>query len=437
MIHPEVLTCDLKPATSSLRHEMFLFGRAGDFMISVEEALGILLSNLPERKVEQIPFRSALGRILAESLIATTDSPPFHRSAVDGYALLAADVENTPVELAVTGESRAGGGMPGKLKSGEAVAIMTGAPVPEGADCVQMVELCQVSSSEKKVTILKSVKARENIAPCGSEARAGQVVIESGHRIGPAEIAVMATFGYSQVKVYRRPRVAVLATGDELVEFHETPRPDQIRNSNAYCLSSQLRYMDLDADYLGIVRDDREELRQKMLSGLERDVLIITGGVSMGEYDFVRDVFRDLELEILFSKVAIKPGKPTVFARKGDKLVFGLPGNPISALITFECFVRPVLGRLCGMTKPELPRMKGKLLADMRQSPGRTAYMPAWVFWEEDGWKVEPLPWKSSADIIGFTQANATFIFPKNRDFLPRGEIVELMLLPDFFVRQR
>ena len=159
----------------------------------------------------------------------------------------------------------------------------------------------------------------------------------------------------------------------------QMPQPGQIRNSNAYCLASQLRFMGFDADYLGIARDNREELRRKMLLGLERDVLIITGGVSMGEYDFVRNVFQDLGLEILFSKVAIKPGKPTVFARRGNKLVFGLPGNPISALITFECFVRPALGRLCGMTKPELPRMKGELLADMRQSPGRTAFCPAWV----------------------------------------------------------
>jgi molybdopterin molybdotransferase len=406
-------------------------------MISVEEALGILLSNLPERKVEQIPFQSALGRILAENLVATCDIPPFHRSAVDGYALLSSDVGHAPMELAVVGESRAGGGMPGTLKPGEAITIMTGAPVPDGADCVQMVEHTQLSDAGRKVAILKSVKARENIAPRGSEARSGEVVLDTGHRIGPAEIAVMATFGYREVNAYRKPTVAIVATGDELVELDQTPRSDQIRNSNAYCLAGQLRYMDIEADYLGIAKDDKEELRQKMLLGLERDVLIITGGVSMGEYDFVQDVFHDLGLEILFSKVAIKPGKPTVFARRGDKLVFGLPGNPISALVTFECFVRPALGRLCGMKMPELPRMMGELLADMKQSPGRMAFLPAWVFWEEDGWKVEPLVWKSSADIIGFTHANATFIFPKNRDSLSRGEIVELMLLPDFFVRQR
>lgn len=406
-------------------------------MISVEEALEILLSNLPERKVEQVTFEEALESVLAEDLVATCDIPPFDRSSMDGYAIRAADAENAPVTLAVAGESRAGYGMSRSLEPGEAIAIMTGAPVPEGADAVEAIEQCESIEGGTTVRILRPVRVRENIAPRASESKSGNVVLAAGHRVGPAEIAVMATFGYSKVKVYGKPRVAIFATGDELVEIDETPQPDQIRNSNAYCLNSQLRLMGIDADYLGIVRDDREELRRKMLSGLERDVLIITGGVSMGEYDFVRDVFQDLELEILFSKVAIKPGKPTVFARKGDKLIFGLPGNPISALITFECFVRPVLGRLCGMTAPELPRMKGELLADMRQSPGRTAFMPAWVAWQDDGWKVEPLKWKSSADIVGFTGANATFIFPKNRDLLRRGETVEIMLLPDFFVRQK
>ena len=406
-------------------------------MISVEEALGILISNLPECKVEQIQFNCALGRILAEDLAATSDIPPFSRSAVDGYALLAADIENAPVELEIAGEIRAGGGIPANLNPGTVMGIMTGAPVPEGADSVQMVELCEILEPGKRVRILKPVKARENIAPKGSEAQAGSVVLKSGHWIGPAEIAAMATFGYTHVKVYRKPSIAFMATGDELVEVNESPKPGQIRNSNAYCLASQLQYMGFEADYLGIARDNKEELRRMMLSGLERDVLILTGGVSMGEYDFVRDVFQDLGLDILFSKVAIKPGKPTVFARKGKKLIFGLPGNPISALITFECFVRPTLGRLCGMKEADLPRMKGELLADMRQSPGRTAFMPAWVAWRDDGWKVDPLRWKSSADIVGFTGANATFIFPKNRDFLSRGETVEIMLLPDFFVRQR
>lgn len=406
-------------------------------MISVEEALGILFSNLPARKEEEVFFQDSLHRILAADLTAKSNIPPFDRSAMDGFAVAAADAETAPVELEIAGEVRAGGGMPGILPRGRAISIMTGAPVPRGADAVQIVEECKVSEDGKRVVLSKPVSRGENIAALGSEAAAGDIVLKSGHRVGPAEIAVMATFGYERVRVWKNPDIAVFATGDELVEVHETPRPDQIRNSNAYCLIAQLKYMGLKSEYLGIVRDDKDALRETMRKGLRKDVLIITGGVSMGEYDYVKDVFQELGLEILFSKVAIKPGKPTVFARKGDTLVFGLPGNPISALVTFECFVRPALGSLGGMSQPELHRMRGELMDDMRQSSGRMAFFPAWVFWEEGGLKVEPLRWKSSADIIGFTGANATFIFPRGKSHLKKGEIVEVMLLPDFFFRQR
>jgi molybdopterin molybdotransferase len=299
-----------------------------------------------------------------------------------------------------------------------------------------MVEHTRRSSDGGKVTILKPVRARENIASRGSEALEGEVVLEPGRHIGPAEIAVMATFGYTKVRVWKRPNVAILSTGDELVEVDQEPRPDQIRNSNAYCLASELKLMDLEVENLGIVRDKRDDLRQKMILGLEKDVMIITGGVSMGEYDLVEGIFRELGLEILFSKVAIKPGKPTVFARKENKLVFGLPGNPVSALVTFEYFVRPALCRLCGMARPQLPIIKGELLADLRQSaPGRTAFLPARVSWEGEVWKIQPIPLMSSADVVGFSRANATVMFPCDSSSLSRGEIVQSMLLPDFFVR--
>ena len=404
-------------------------------MISIEEALGILYKNIPERKTERIHFHQFPGRILAEDIIATLDIPPFNRATMDGFAVRAADVRNAPVELTLGGEARAGGGIPESLNPEETVAIMTGAPVPEGADAVQIVEVCLVSPCESKVTVLEPVKPGDNIAPRGREARLGDVIIQAGRVAGPAEIALLATFGYSEVLVYVRPSVAILATGDELVEFNETPRPDQIRNSNAYCLAAQLRLLGIEADYLGIALDEREDLRKKILAGLERDVLIITGGVSMGEYDFVRDVFEELGVEILFSKVAIKPGKPTVFARCGDRLIFGLPGNPLSSLVTFECFVRPVLGRMCGMTQPELHRMQGTLFEDVRQTPGRTAFLPARAQWTPNGWSIRPISWKNSADMIGFSGANATLIFPGERDLLSRGETVEIMLLPDFFTR--
>jgi molybdopterin molybdotransferase len=406
-------------------------------MISFEEALALVLANLPEARVESISYRSAPGRILAESLQAGSDVPPFNRAAMDGYAVRASDVARAPVELESAGSIRAGGGSPPVLRPGQAMAIMTGAPVPEGADAVQMVEHTQISPDGRRVVILKPVRQGENIAPLGSEAAAGDVVMEDGRLVGPAEMAVLATFGISQIRVWRRPRVALLVTGDELVEVEDTPRPDQIRNSNAYSLGAQLRLMNIEPDYLGIVRDDREELRARVSEGLERDVLIVTGGVSMGEYDFGKDVFRELGLEILFSKVAMKPGKPTVFARKGDKLVFGLPGNPVSTFISFENFVRPALGRLCGLRRPDLPRVRGELLRDMKQAPGRTAFLPAWAAMGPTGWTVAPLRWKGSADIIGFARANSAVIFPADRDSMAKGETVEAMLLPDFFARQR
>ena len=403
-------------------------------MIPVEQALQIVLANLPPRRVEQIALAAALGRVLASDVVADSNVPPFRRSAVDGFAVRAADVSSAPAPLRITGEVRAGGGVELRLGAGEAVAIMTGAPVPEGADAVQMVEHSR-RDAPGEVVICKPVRAGENIAPLGSEAAAGETVLGAGRVVGPAEAAILATFGRARVEVYARPRVAQLATGDELVEVDGTPRPDQIRNSNSHSLKAQLGLLGIEAEYLGIARDDPDELRRRMVEGLERDVLILTGGVSMGEYDFVKEVFQELGLQILFTRVAMKPGKPTVFARKGDRLVFGLPGNPVSTFVSFENFVRPALGRICGLARPDLPRVRGELLRDMKQTPGRTAFLPAWAQWQATGWTVEPLRWKGSADIIGFARANATVIFPAERDFIARGDQVEAMLLADFALR--
>jgi molybdopterin molybdotransferase len=341
------------------------------------------------------------------------------------------------VELEYAGEVRAGGGVAIPLSAGQAVAIMTGAPLPEGADSVQMVEQTRRSADGRRITVERPVKPGENITPLGFEASIGDVVLEADRHIGPAEMAVLATFGFARVRVWSRPRVALLVTGDELVEVEENPRPDQIRNSNAYSVTAQLRLMNIEPEYLGIVRDDRDELRKRVREGLDRDVLIVTGGVSMGEYDFAKHVFENLGLELLFSKVAMKPGKPTVFARKGNKLVFGLPGNPVSAFVAFENFVRPALGRLCGMIKPDLTRIRGELLREMKQTAGRTSFLPARASMGPDGWTVEPLGWKGSGDIIGFARANATVIFPADLNFMAKGDSVEAMLLPDFHSRQR
>jgi molybdopterin molybdotransferase len=405
-------------------------------MISIEEALRLVLTNLPPLRTEAVSVRQAVGRVIAEAVKADGDVPPFRRSAVDGFALRAADVAETPVRLRVVGESRAGSSYAHAVEPGTAVAIMTGAPVPEGADAVQLVELTDRPGPDE-VVVRQGVKSGSHIAPAGSEARRGETVLEPGRVIGPAEAAVLATFGRSPVEVYRPPRVALIATGDELVELEETPRRDQIRNSNATSVAGQLQLLGVPAEYLGIARDDPGDLKERIVEGLARDVVILTGGVSVGEYDFVKAVFDELGLEILFTRVAMKPGKPTVFARQGEKLVFGLPGNPVSTFVAFENFVRPALGRLCGLSSPDLPRVRGTSGAEIRHVPGRTAFLPAWAARRETGWVIEPLDWRGSGDIIGFARANATVIVPADRAFIAQGDEVEAMLLADFAWRTR
>lgn len=406
-------------------------------MISIEEAYEIVLANLPPRRVERVDFQSALNRVLAEELCASMDIPPFNRAAVDGYALRAADVEVGPVDLELIGEVRAGSEASADMAPGQVMAITTGAPVPAGADALQMLEHARSSPDGRRVTILQPVVPGQNIVPQGAEAAIGDTVLEAGRMLGPAEIAVLATFGCTQAAVWRRPRVALLVTGDELVEVHETPRRGQIRNSNAYSLTAQLRYLGIEPEYLGIACDNPADLRRKVEEGLDRDAMVISGGASVGPYDFIKTIFKELEIKILFTRVAVRPGKPAVFGRKGDTLVFGLPGNPVSSLVSFENFVRPALGRLCGFTRPDLTRIEGELLSTIRQVPGRTAFLPAIASPGGKGWKVSPLPWKGSGDIIGFSRANALVIFPGERNLMVSGERAEALLLPDYFMRSR
>jgi molybdopterin molybdotransferase len=405
-------------------------------MISIEEARERVLANLPPRRTERIYFQKARHRVLAEDVRADMDIPPFDRAAVDGYAVRSADVRAVPAILRLQGELRAGQRRDLPLETSHAIGIATGAPIPAGADAVQMLEHVIPDAEPGRIALLKSAGPGQNIVKRGYEAAAGDIVLGAGRIMGAAEIAVLATFGRSEVGVWARPRVALVVTGDELTEIGDVPEGPQIRNSNAYSLTSQLNSLGIDPDYLGIARDDPEELHSRIRDGLNRDVLILSGGASVGPYDLVRSVLEALGVEILFARVAVRPGKPTVFGRRGETLVFGLPGNPVSSMVAFENLVRPALGRMCGLTNPDLERISGALRKDMRQSPGRTAFLPARVAWIRDHWDIDPLPWRGSGDMIGFSRANALVIFPGDQGTLASGARVDALLLPDYFERR-
>lgn len=404
-------------------------------MLDISEAQKIVLENVPPGKPEQVTLSQALDHRLAEEVVADRDIPPFNRSAMDGYALRAESTDSAPVVLDVAGESRAGIVPTFTISRGQAAHIMTGSIVPKGADSVQVVEKTERLDGGSKVKILEPVKPWANISPQGNEVKRNAVVLETNRYIGAAEMAALATFGYQKVKVWKKPSVAVIATGDELVEVHQTPDVGQIRNSNAYALLAQLWYLGAKTTYLGIARDDKNDLREKITEGLKSEVLILTGGVSMGKYDLVEELFAELNVKIYFDAVSIKPGKPAVFGSKESTLVFGLPGNPVSSYVTFEYFVRPAILKLMGAKARGLMNIRAELKNAIRQKPGRTALLPAWTDYAHDKWVVEVLPFKGSADIVAFSRANSMCLFPKHLDAYETGDMVDVLLLDDFFKR--
>lgn len=407
-------------------------------MLDVKLAQDMVLQNTPAGRKTVRPLAAARDHYLAADVAADRDVPPFNRSAMDGYAVRAEDVRATPATLNVLGESRAGLAPQISVRPGQAVRIMTGAAVPDGADGVQMVEKTESLDDGCRVRILEAVETGANIAPRGHEVHQGEVVLAAGRYLGAAELAVLATFGQTEVTVWQKPTAALLATGDELVDVGTTPTGAQIRNSNSYALQAQLELLGLRAENLGVARDNKEDLRAKIGRGLSYDFLLITGGVSMGQYDLVEDVFAEFGVRVFFEQVAIKPGKPVVVGRKGDALVFGLPGNPVSSYVTFECFVRPAL--LQWMGRPHhggLQSVTAQLKQRVKQKPGRTAFLPAWTDGEEGGWRVEALPSKGSADIVAFSRCNSLLVFPKDEVLYETGATVSVLLLDDFFRRVR
>ncbi|MFQ5737413.1 MAG: gephyrin-like molybdotransferase Glp [Acidobacteriota bacterium] len=396
-------------------------------MLSYPEALARLLKKIPEPTVIQVPLLESLYKVLASPVPADLDLPPFDRSCMDGYALRQADLATIPASLEVVGVVAAGHSSPPQLNSGQAFQIMTGAPVPPGADAVQRVEKTRRSGT--RVDILEAVSLGENISRRGTEVRHGSVVLASGRVIGPPEIAVLATFGATAVPVFKSPSVAIVSTGNELVDIDQTPDCGQIRNSNASMLWAQCSAAGLDASILPPVIDDRKLIREAVAHGLEKDLLILSGGVSMGEFDYVHRVLREEGVEVFFHKVAIKPGKPLIVGRRGNHMVFGLPGNPVSSFVTFEVFVKPAVRKWMGFTELFPPMVRGRLALDARKKSGRLFFKPARTVSTPRGFSVQPLETKGSADLVAFSGADSLMLFPAEADFLPAGSGVDVVLM--------
>ena len=329
-------------------------------MISVAEAIQIVKDETRVLPVDRIELAHALGRFLAEDIIADSDLPPFDRSQMDGYALRAEDVKTVPARLVIAGESAAGKGWHHELNAGEAVRIMTGAPVPVGADSVQQVELTHEINDGRRVEVLETVQPGKSIVTRGSEIKEGETVLRAGERINSAMMAALASFGYAEVKVGARPRVAVLATGSELVPVTAQPERDQIRDSNNYSVAAYTQLAGAEVERLALATDDPQLLKSQIAEAAERfDVVVTSGGVSMGVYDFTKTALQELGALLFFERVALRPGKPTVFARLANGTsVFGLPGNPVSVSVTFNLFARTALLAMQGASEPALRRRR-------------------------------------------------------------------------------
>jgi molybdenum cofactor synthesis domain-containing protein len=397
-------------------------------MITVDEALKIVIDQVEPAGAETVPLKQAHHRILAENIIADIALPPFDRARMDGYALRSEDVQTAPVTLRVIGEIAAGASFDGQVSSGEAVKIFTGAPVPEGADAVQKVEATRAHAG--KVEIYEPVKPGLFITPRASEVQSGERVAQAGLTIGPAELSALASFGYFEVRVAIKPRVAVCSTGSELVEVHTKPQGAEIRNSNSFTIAAYAERAGATVEILGTVEDTLDATRNALEQAADnRDIVITSGGVSMGDYDLVKAALVEIGAEIFFDKVSIRPGKPTVFARRGGTYFFGLPGNPVSTSVTFNVFARPAIRKMQGDLFPLLPAVRAELSQSIRDSSSRRSFLPARLFIKEGRAVVESLKWGGSSDLVAFMQANALIIVAEDAHEIAQGRLVDVLSL--------
>jgi molybdopterin molybdotransferase len=399
-------------------------------MPTLTEARRIILDSVSPLGVERVPLLDAAGRILAEVVTAPWDMPLCDNSAMDGFAVRAIDCAALPATLAVTGYIPAGGSAGGvTVRPGTAVKIMTGAPLPAGCDAVVPVE--ETDEADGTVCILAPVEPRQHIRFRGEDVAAGEVVIPAATLIRTPEVSMLASMGRVMVPVHRRARVAILSTGDELIELGQPLSPGRIINSNSFSLAAAVRECGAEPVLLGIARDERGDHREKLAAGFACDALITSAGVSAGDRDLVREVLAELGVRQIFWKVDIKPGGPTAFGMKESIPVFSLPGNPVSTMITFEAFVRPALLRMQGQRRVVRPLVKAVLKEAARKKPGKVHFLRVGVEVEQGRYVASTSGDQHTGILRTMVQANGLAILPADMTFLPAGSEVDLQLLRD------
>ena len=424
---------------------MRIKGACVNKILELEAAIKEVLGKARRRSAKAVALEEAVGSVLAEDIIAPFDIPPFDKSAMDGYAVSSRDISSVPIKLRCTGEIPAGNYSKDAIDKRECVKIMTGSPIPEGADSVVMVEVTKLVSAQQSVVnqtrgqrmqnyeyveIFKEVKKGENVCFKGEDIKKGALVLQKGTPIRAIEASIAASLGKAKIKVYEKPVVAVLTTGSEIVEPGRRIGYGKIYNSNGHLIRSLLSFMGLKGEYIGIARDDEKHLLSRVKAGLKRDVLIVSGGVSVGDYDLVPRILKKCQVRGVFHKVSIKPGKPFLFGYKGRTLVFGVPGNPVSTYLGFLVLIMPALNKMMGRDA-SLNTCKGILMSDFHKKKGRKRFVPVSTRMKGNTREVFPVTtYHGSADMAALISADSFMIVEKNISSLNKGSEVNILPFP-------
>ena len=421
-------------------------------MISVEAALEIILSEIKPLGMERVNILSTMGRVLGEDIVADTDNPPWDNSAMDGYAVRAVDTKDAskdqPVALQIIEDLPAGYVAKKSVKRGQTIRIMTGAPMPKGADAVIMVEETERQEARGKrqeVKVFKEAKVGDNVRKAGEDFKKGDIVLRKGMTIRPAEIGMLAAVGKPNVYLYQRPKIAVLSTGDELIEIEETPMNGKIRNSNSYAIAAQIKACGATPIQLGIAGDTKKDLKEKLEFGLTADCVVSSGGVSVGDFDFVKDVLKQMGSDprlghagtgMRFWKVAMKPGKPLAFGVIANKPAFGLPGNPISSMVAFEQFVRPAILKMMGKKDIFKRAFDALLTKPVKKKMGRIHFVRA-VLEQKDGrFYATPLEGQGSGILSSMVKANCLIILSEDAKDVEKDSKVKVQPMDESLLYQ-